>query len=278
MSHPPHGHHHHGDDFDWEGMADRLELDAAITEPIVLALLPVVDGPVDHVLDVGSGPGAVALTLALGLPGAEVIAMDSSAALLHRAHHRAVQHEVADRLVTLEGDLEDVLPPTGPMDLVWASMVLHHVADPVGALRRLRDRLRRDGTLVLVEFGDPPTVLPDGDPLLTSGIWGRFQDATAATLRERLGLDPVAVDWPALLTEAGFDDITDDMRTAHHPAPLAPVAQRWLAAHVGGGVDMAAAGLSAADVAALEAFARDVPNRGDLAVGATRRVLTARPA
>ena len=278
MSHPHHGHHHHDGGFDWESMADRLELDAAITEPIVLALLPGVDGPVEHVLDVGSGPGAVALTLALALPGAEVIAMDSSAPLLHRAHHRAVQHEVTDRLVTLEGDLEDVLPPTGPMDLVWASMVLHHVADPVGALRRLRDRLRRDGTLVLVEFGDPPTVLPDGDPLLTSGTWGRFQDATAATLRERLGLDPVTVDWPALLTEAGFDAVTDEMRTAHHPAPLTPVAQQWLEAHVGSGVEMVTGGLSAADVTALDAFARDVPNRADLAVGATRRVLTARPA
>jgi len=278
MSHPTHGHHHHGDGFDWEGMADRLELDAAITEPIVLALLPTVDGPVEHVLDVGSGPGAVALTLTLALPGAEVIAMDSSVALLHRAQHRAVQHEVTDRLLTLEGDLEDVLPPTGPMDLVWASMVLHHVADPVGALRRLRDRLRRDGTLVMVEFGDPPTVLPDGDPLLTSGTWGRFQDATAATLRERLGLDPVTVDWPALLAEAGFDAITDEMRTAHHPAPLTPVAQRWLEAHVGRGVEMAAGGLNAGDMTALDAFAHDVPNRVDLAVAATRRVLTARPA
>jgi ubiquinone/menaquinone biosynthesis C-methylase UbiE len=278
MNHPAHGHHHPADGFDWEAMADRLELDAAITEPIVLAVIPTVDGPVEHVLDVGSGPGAVALTLALGLPGAEVIAMDSSAALLHRAHHRAVQHGVTDRLLTLEGDLDDVLPPTGPMDLVWASMVLHHVADPVAALRRLRERLRRDGTLVMVEFGDPPNVLPDGDPLLTSGAWQRFRHATAATLTERLGLDPVSVDWPALLAEAGFDDITDDMRTALHPTPLVPVAQHWLEAHVAGGLVMAAGRIDDRDVAALEAFAREVPHRTDLAVTATRRVLTARPA
>jgi len=276
-----HGHQHghlHGDGFDWDAMADRLVLDAAITEPIVHSITPEIDGPVEQVLDVGCGPGETAITLALAFPGAEVTAVDSSEALLQRAERHAERHQVTDRFTTLHGNLDEPLPSTGPMDLIWASMVLHHVADPVATLRRLRDRLRRDGTLVMIEFGDLPRVLPPDDPLMTTGTWQRFQLATSSTLTERLGLDPVLVDWPALLAEAGFDHITDGNRVAHHAAPLAPTALAWLEAHVRRGIDMAADLLSQTDALALADFADTAHQRNDLTVEASRRVLTARPA
>jgi 2-polyprenyl-3-methyl-5-hydroxy-6-metoxy-1,4-benzoquinol methylase len=57
--------HEHGDNFDWEALADSLELDAAITMPIVDQLLgsPLVSSAL-HVLDVGCGPGVVSVRLA----------------------------------------------------------------------------------------------------------------------------------------------------------------------------------------------------------------------
>ena len=276
----PHG-HGHGGDFDWKSMAERLELDAAITDPIarevVGELRATHHGPIARVLDVGCGPGAVACTLLEALPEAQLAALDSSPELLDRARIRAgARPELADRLVTLLGDLDHDLPPLAPVDLVWAGMVMHHVADPDATLRRLHAALASGGTLVIVEFGDVPRVLPEGDPLLRDGTWARFQAATTAALDERLGFDPVRVDWPALLTAAGFGDVRDTGRVAVHPAPLSPTARAWLVQHVRGGLAMAGDRLSAADRAALDTFADTVAHRDDLAVTAARRVLMSR--
>ncbi len=276
MTEPQTHHHDHGDDFDWVALADRLELDAAITEPIVCQVLATIDGPVRHVLDVGCGPGTVATTIATALPGAHVTALDTSAELLRRVHLAAARAGVGERVQTVLGDLEHDLPPLAAADLVWAGMVVHHVSDPVATLRRLHDALAPGGTLVMIEFGDPPRVLPDGDPLLVDGTWQRFQAATASVLARRLGLDPVAVDWPAHLGAAGFVDVVDAMRVAVHSAPLGPTAQAWLVPHLERGVEMAADVMAEGDATRIVALANTVATRPDLVVVAARRVLLAR--
>jgi release factor glutamine methyltransferase len=57
------------------------------------------------VADVGTGSGIIAVTLAVQLPGARVIATDLSPAALALAHHNAVRHGVADRVTCLQADL-----------------------------------------------------------------------------------------------------------------------------------------------------------------------------
>ena len=272
-----HGGHEHGDDFDWDALADSLELDAAITMPIVDRVLAQRSvGPATSVIDVGCGPGVVAVHIAVSLPAASVVAVDTSEALLARVERRATDAGVGARVRTVVADLEHALPDLPPADLVWASMVLHHVPDPVATLRHLRDRLRPGGSLVMVEFGNPPRVLPADDPLVVDGTWQRFVSATAASLNERLGLDPTTVDWPLLLGRAGFVDVTDANLAADHPAPLAPDAGAWLVKHIRRGIEMAGDRMGATDVTALEALADAVPTRNDLSVRAERRVLTAR--
>ena len=274
--HHHHHHHHHGDDFDWEALADSLVLDAAITMPIVDDVVASsVPADVTRVIDVGCGPGAVAVHLAQVLPGARVTALDSSEPLLERVRARAADAGVGDRVVTVVGDLDHPLPDLGPVDLVWASMVVHHVADPVATLVALRGLLRPRGTLVLVEFGEPPVVLASDDPLVVAGTWQRFQAATQQSLVERLGLDPVAVDWPALLARAGCTDAVDSGRWGVHEAPLSTTGRAWLVKHVRRGIEMAAERIGADDVAALDAFAASVPERDDLSVRVQRRVVTA---
>jgi SAM-dependent methyltransferase len=275
-----HGHGHdrgHGDSFDWEALADSLELDAAITMPIVDQILgSAMVSSALHVLDVGCGPGVVAVRIAQDRPGRSVAAIDSSETLLDRVRRRAADAGIGDRVVTLVGDLDHALPSTESPDLVWASMVLHHVTDPGATLERLRDRLAPGGVLVMVEFGNAPTVLGPDDPLVIDGTWIRFQAATAASLTERLGLDPVSIDWPATLSGAGFGNITDLDLRAVHPAPLSATARAWLVKHLRRGIEMAADRLDARDLAALGSLADDAHHRDDLAVVVERRVLTAR--
>ena len=257
-------------------MADRLELDAAIVEPITRQVISELPGPFTHVLDVGCGPGAVAMILAELVPDASVTALDSSAPLLRRVRAHADRAGIAHRVQTVEGDLEHDLPSLPPADLVWAGMVLHHVGQPVATLQRLHRQLTPGGTLAMMEFGRTPTVLPDHDPLVTSGVWARFQAATTASLDERLGLDPVAIDWPAFLAVAGFVDVIDRGLEAVHPVPPTDTVRAWLVPHVERGVEMAGDRLDGADAAALLAFAAEVPMRDDLTVVARRRIVTAR--
>lgn len=62
------------------------------------------------VVDVGTGSGCIAVSLAHYLPHARVYATDISAAALEIAAQNAQRHNVADRVVLLEGDLLSPLP------------------------------------------------------------------------------------------------------------------------------------------------------------------------
>jgi SAM-dependent methyltransferase len=272
-----HGHGHgHDDSFDWDALADSLELDAAIAMPIVDHVIKSWLSSALHVLDVGCGPGVFAVRIAQDEPRRSVTAIDSSEPLLDRVRRRAAAAGVGDRVVTLVGDLDHALPNTPKVDLVWASMVLHHVTDTRATLERLRERLAPGGVLVMVEFGNAPSVLgPDGTPR-GDDTWARFEAATTAHLTERLGFNPVSTDWPAALTGAGFVDITDDSLRAVHSAPLSATARSWLVKHLRSGIEMAGDRLDARDLDVLRTLAEDAASSDELAVEVGRRVLTAR--
>lgn len=277
-------HHHHGADFDWEAMADKLEVDGAFVLPLVdavvadLARAGLDPRTVARVVDVGCGPGVVTCALAGHFPAATVTGLDSSTELLARLRRRAADAGLEATVRGVEADLEHELPPLEAADLVWASMVVHHVDDPPATLRRLGSLLRPAGTLVLVEFGGDPRVLPDDDPLVEGGTWRRLEDAATASLADRLDPGMIGRDWPSDLAEAGLTDVTDRFVPFSYEAPLDGLARRWLVRHVRRGVGMGGDALPARDLAALEAFSTAVETgeHTDAFVVADRRVLTAR--
>ena len=283
---PGHGHeheHHHDRpaDFDWEAMADSLELDAAMMMPIVQDVAREMAASTDwnsvrQVIDVGCGPGVITAMLARQAPNATVTALDSSPPLLDRVRARSRAESLDGQITVVAADLELALPALAPADVVWASMVLHHVADPPAVLASLRDLLRPGGTLTMIEFAGPSAVLPHDDPLLSSGAWSRLETATAGVIRERLGLDPRTLDWPQFLSAAGFGDITDRVEVAYHDAPLADVGRRWVAHRVNRGLQIAGERLPAGDIAPFQDLADTAARRSDLFVRIERRVLTAR--
>ncbi len=62
-----------------------------------------------EVIELGTGSGVVAVSLAVHLPGARVTATDVSGAALEVARANVEAHGVADRVTLLEGDLYDAL-------------------------------------------------------------------------------------------------------------------------------------------------------------------------
>jgi release factor glutamine methyltransferase len=61
------------------------------------------------IVDVGTGSGCIAVSLALSLPQAEIYGTDCSSAALQVARENLVRHGVADRVTLLEGDLLEPL-------------------------------------------------------------------------------------------------------------------------------------------------------------------------
>ncbi len=87
------------------------------TEHLVEAVLALAPAPA-RVLDIGTGSGILAITLALELPRAELIAVDLSTAALAIAEQNAQQLGAADRVRFVESDLFGALDEEPPFDCI----------------------------------------------------------------------------------------------------------------------------------------------------------------
>ena len=101
--------------------------------------------PSSVVVDVGVGTGFLA-SGALAA-GARVIGIDSSPRMLEEAK----KHFGAQRFEARLGDVESLPVDTGEVDGVMANMVLHHAADPPGAIREMTRILKPGGRIVITD-------------------------------------------------------------------------------------------------------------------------------
>ncbi|WP_445443728.1 class I SAM-dependent methyltransferase [Clavibacter sp. km1a] len=234
---PPHGHGHghahaHGtDDRHPHGVADAplaamLDLDAWILHRHQLELTTWIrrlarDTAGRVVVDLGAGTGTGTVALARRFDAAEVIAVDASAPMLDRVAERAVVDGLAGRIRTVRADLDAGWPALPPADLVWASLMLHEVADPARLLGRVRDGLVPGGILAVVEMDGPPRFLPDElDPALgRPGLADRLDDAVT---HGGTG-GPSHPDWAPWLEAAGLVDVETRVFPVD-PDPADPVA------------------------------------------------------
>ena len=114
-------------------------------------------------LDAGCGPGETMRLMAQRVgPTGHVLGVDVDAALGHQALdmlHGAGHPHCAFAAVDLEAG-EPI--PGAPFDLVYARLLLFHVADPVAVLRRLWDAVAPGGVLAVHDYDLRTTdVLPD---------------------------------------------------------------------------------------------------------------------
>ena len=72
------------------------------------------------VADIGTGCGAIAISLALNLPGSKVYATDLSPVALEAARLNCLRHKVTEQVTLLPGNLLQPLPE--PVDLIVANL------------------------------------------------------------------------------------------------------------------------------------------------------------
>ncbi|MBV8201819.1 MAG: peptide chain release factor N(5)-glutamine methyltransferase [Acidobacteria bacterium] len=96
---------------------ERVLIPRPETEHVVEAALGLALPPAPRILDVGTGSGCLAVTLALELPGASVAAADLSPGALAVAAGNARRHGVAGRVAAVASDLTAAFD-LGAFDLV----------------------------------------------------------------------------------------------------------------------------------------------------------------
>jgi len=209
-AHDQHGHahsHHVGAGTDESAMAELLDLDAEVLHDYLSEVTAWIETlaaevPPRRILDLGAGTGTGTFALLDRFHGADAIALDASPQLLHHLRARARDLGVADRVRTVEADLDAQWPTIDTVDLVWASASLHHMADPDRVLIEVFDALRHGGLLVLVELDSFPRFLPDdvgvGRPGLEARGHAALAEGRAADLPE------LGSDWGSRLSQAGF--------------------------------------------------------------------------
>jgi 2-polyprenyl-3-methyl-5-hydroxy-6-metoxy-1,4-benzoquinol methylase len=133
-------------------------------------------------MDYGAGTGVVTLALARDL--GHVLAVDSSAGMLHELDKKLRAGGIT-HVTTREADLTAEGPDLGPLDLIFSSMTLHHVANAAGLVARLAGLLAPGGWLAIADLDEEPgTFHPDPAGVHHHG----FSAAAMAGFLEAAGL------------------------------------------------------------------------------------------
>ncbi|MGW0960677.1 class I SAM-dependent methyltransferase [Streptomyces gelaticus] len=256
-----HGHHRDAGDIDWDVMGPQLEQEAEVSRPQYEAAARWIAGlratpKVRRVLDIGSGPGVITCLLAEMFPGAEVVAVDGTPALLERTRNRAERLGLGDRVRTHETDLPEGLGALGEADLIWAGNALHHMGDQRAVLAGFAALLRPGGTVALVEGGLQPRRLPRDIGIGRPGLEARLEAINAARFEDMRAALPgtkrETEDWSALFASVGLAPQGTRSFLLDLPAPLPDGARDHVVTEFARRRQMFEEELAAEDIAVLD--------------------------
>ena len=104
------------------------------------------------VADIGAGVGYMSLRMAKRVgPSGKVYANDLQTEMLAKLRDNAAKAKI-NNVVTVLGDVADPKLPPNTMDLVLLVDVYHEFSQPQQMLRKIRETLKPDGRLVLLEY------------------------------------------------------------------------------------------------------------------------------
>ncbi|MDD2769858.1 MAG: peptide chain release factor N(5)-glutamine methyltransferase [Methylococcus sp.] len=162
------------------------------TELLVeLAIAAITQENLTRILDLGTGSGAIAVTLALECPGTEIWAVDLSETALEIARHNAADLGAAP-VRFLRGHWFDPLPPEVRFELIVSNPPYIDPADPHLSLGDIRHEPRQalvsaDGGLkdiALIAEGARQVLVPNGRLMFEHGF---DQAAAVAAILAKLG-------------------------------------------------------------------------------------------
>ena len=112
-------------------------------------------GASGRLLDVGCGPGNIALKIARRWPGVRVVGVDFSQNMILAARAAAASQQLTARTDFLAGDAKKLPFPDGAFDFVLSNSVLHHLQDPLGMLDEMARVVKPGGIVLLRDLRRP---------------------------------------------------------------------------------------------------------------------------
>jgi SAM-dependent methyltransferase len=111
------------------------------------------------VLDLGCGPGDIALRLASRHPGLVVHGLDGSAAMLHFASERLHESpELSGRVQFIEGILPGATLPLAAYDAVISNSLLHHLHEPLVFWQAVKEAGAPGAAVLVMDLFRPHSV------------------------------------------------------------------------------------------------------------------------
>jgi ubiquinone/menaquinone biosynthesis C-methylase UbiE len=111
-----------------------------------------------RVLDVGTGPGRIAIRIAKLNPRLSIDAVDLSASMLALAERNAREQGVGDRIHFSRGDAKRIPFADGTFDLVVCHNMLHQLPDPLSTVKEIVRVTRPQGALLIRDVRRLPAV------------------------------------------------------------------------------------------------------------------------
>jgi ubiquinone/menaquinone biosynthesis C-methylase UbiE len=111
-----------------------------------------------EIIDLGCGPGNIALRMAEAFPQCTVTGVDGAAAMLDIARRRATSTKgSASRVRFIDTVLPSAVLPMGSATAVVSNSLLHHLHEPAGLWMTLRQVARRNAAVLVVDLRRPET-------------------------------------------------------------------------------------------------------------------------
>ena len=140
---------------DW---LDRSEREAEENPEGALEAIGIKPGMV--VADVGAGTGYISLRLAKRVgPSGKVYAEDVQPEMLRRLRQNAAEAKLNNIQTVLGGEADPKLP-ANTLDVIMLVDVYHEFSQPQKMLRKMRESLKADGRLVLLEYRKEDPSIP----------------------------------------------------------------------------------------------------------------------
>jgi SAM-dependent methyltransferase len=165
-----------------------------------------------RVLEAGCGVGAQTWILSRQSPEARIVSLDRSFASVRQAAD-GIRARAIGSVSFLAGDIHALPFPDESFDHVFVCFVLEHLRDPVGALRSLHAKLRKGGSITVIE-GDHGSAFFHPDC-----AEARLAIRGLIEAQARLGGDAnIGRRLYPLLVEAGFADVRVTPRAVYADA------------------------------------------------------------
>jgi ubiquinone/menaquinone biosynthesis C-methylase UbiE len=121
----------------------------------VLSLRPGGKESTGILLDLGCGPGSIALKIAVRCPHLRVVGVDCSRAMLRAARSAAENQSLSGRVFFFQGDAGRLGFSDGTFDFVLSNSVLHHLTSPERVFEEMARVTKPNGTVLVRDLRRP---------------------------------------------------------------------------------------------------------------------------